>query len=274
MQYLPDTEHVKRLNTSELRSNFLLEDLFEPGAVSLRFVDLDRVIVGGIVPKGDSLSLGAPPELDAASFAERREIGLLNVGGSGQITVDGTEYPMNPLDLLYVGRGSEDVSLESDDPGSPARYYLVSYPAHAPHPCAHVSREEADAETIGSDEKASERILRKYIRPGAVESDQLVMGITEVQDGNVWNTMPAHTHVRRSEVYFYFDVDDEDVVFHLMGEPQETRSLVVRDEEAVLSPSWSIHAGAGTDSYTFCWAMGGENQDFDDMQGVEISSMK
>ena len=274
MRYLPDTEHFKRLNTDELRSNFLVQDLFDPGDISLRFVDLDRVIVGGIVPEDEAITLGAPPELDADFFAQRRELGLLNIGESGQITVDGTDYAMDPLDLLYVGRGSEDVSLESDDADAPAKYYLVSYPARSPHPVKHVSREDATAETIGSEEKASERILRKYIRPGAVESDQLVMGITEVQPGNVWNTMPAHTHVRRSEVYFYFDVGAEDVVFHLMGEPQETRNLVVSDEEAILSPNWSIHAGAGTDSYTFCWAMGGENQDFDDMQGVDIASMK
>jgi 4-deoxy-L-threo-5-hexosulose-uronate ketol-isomerase len=274
MRYLPDTEHFKRLNTDELRSNFLVQDLFTPGDTSLRFVDLDRVIVGGIVPTDAAISLGAPPELDADFFAQRRELGLLNVGESGQITVDGTTHEMAPLDILYVGRGSEDVSLESDDADNPARYYLVSYPARAEHPVAHVSREEATAETIGSSEKASERILRKYIRPGAVESDQLVMGITEVQPGNVWNTMPAHTHVRRSEVYFYFDVGDEDVVFHLMGEPQETRNLVVRDEEAILSPNWSLHAGAGTDSYTFCWAMGGENQDFDDMQGIAIPDIR
>ena len=274
MQYLPDAEHFKRLNTSAMREHFLVQDLFTPGSVSLRFVDLDRVVVGGAVPNDGTLALDAPPDLDTDFFAERREVGILNIGGSGQITVDGTAYAMAPLDGLYVGRGAEDVSFESDDAASPARFYLVSYPAHTSYPTAHVTREEADVSHIGDARKASERTLRKYVHPEGIQSAQLVMGITEVQDGSVWNTMPAHTHVRRTEVYLYFDVGEDDVVFHLMGEPQETRNLVVRNEEAILSPGWSIHAGAGTDRYTFCWAMGGENQDFGDMQAVDISAMK
>lgn len=274
MHYLPDTERFKRMTTREMRDHFLVQDLFAPGEVTLRMVDLDRVVVGGAVPTGEALALEAPPALDAAFFAERREVGILNIGGAGSITADGETYAMAPLDLLYVGRGTEAVSMASDDAGAPARYYLVSYPAHADYPTTHVSKDEANLEEIGSDEGASRRDLYQYVHPDGVASSQLVMGITTLATGSVWNTMPAHTHQRRTEVYMYFDLSDEDVVFHLMGEPQETRSLVVRGGEAVLSPGWSIHAGAGTSRYTFCWAMGGENQDFGDMQGVAIADME
>ena len=274
MHYLPDSERFKRMTTSEMRSHFLVQDLFAEGEVRLEMADLDRVVVGGAVPTtGAPLALEASPEMDAGFFTERREVGILNIGGAGRITVGGDPYDMAPLDMLYVGRGTKDVSLESVDESDPAHFYLVSYPAHTNHPTTHVSQEEANLEEIGSAEKASRRDLYQYIRPGVAESAQLVMGITTLAEGSVWNTMPAHTHERRTEVYLYFDVGTEDAVFHLMGEPEETRSLVIRNEEAVLSPGWSIHAGAGTSSYTFCWAMGGENQDFDDMQGVNIPSM-
>lgn len=274
MIYLPDAERTKRMTTEELRRHFLVQDLFREGAVTLRSASIDRVIVGGIVPSEAPLRLEATEELASDSFSERREIGLLNIGRSGTIEVDGTVYEMAHRDALYVGRGSGDVTLTSTDAGTPARYYLVSYPAHAAYPTTKIDREGADETMLGSKEKASLRLLRKYIRPGAVESSQLVMGITEVQEGSVWNTMPAHTHERRTEVYMYFDLADDAVVFHLMGEPNETRSLVVRDGEAVLSPGWSIHAGAGTGSYTFCWAMGGENQDFDDMHFAAMEDLR
>ena len=275
MHYLPAPERFKTMDTSEMRSHFLVQNLFTEGEVNLRMADLDRVVVGGAVPTGSApLALEAPEEMDADFFTERREVGLLNIGGAGTITAGGESYDMAPLDILYVGRGTERISLESDGASDPARYYLVSYPAHVEHPTTHVSQDEANLEEIGSNEKSSRRDLYQYIRPGIAESAQLVMGITTLAEGNVWNTMPAHTHERRTEVYMYFGVDEGDAVFHLMGEPEETRSLVVRDGEAVLSPGWSIHAGAGTSSYTFCWAMGGENQDFDDMQGVDIADMK
>ncbi len=274
MIYLPDSERTKRMTTDELREHFLLQDLFQDGKITLRFASIDRVIVGGIVPTEVPLELEATEELASGSFAERREIGLLNIGGAGTLEVDGTTYEMAHRDGLYVGRGSRDITLTSQDAGTPARYYLVSYPAHGEYPTTKIAREDADETMLGSREKASLRRLRKYIRPGAVESSQLVMGITEVQEGSVWNTMPAHTHERRTEVYMYFDLADDEVVFHLMGEPTETRNLVVRDREAVLSPGWSIHAGAGTGSYTFCWAMGGENQDFDDMQFAAMEHLR
>lgn len=274
MHYLPDAERTKRMTTEELRDHFLVRNLFEPGTVTLRFIDLDRVVLGGVVPRDAALPLEAVDALGAACFAERREVGVLNIGGGGRVTVDGERFALQPLDGLYVGRGSKAIAFESDDAAAPARYYLVSYPAHTAYPTVLLHRNDADRTELGSAAGASRRLLYKYIHPAGARSAQLMMGITEVQEGSVWNTMPAHTHARRTEVYLYFDVADDDVVFHLMGEPQETRSLVVRNEEAVLSPGWSIHAGAGTGRYTFCWAMGGENQDFADMQFVAMAALR
>lgn len=274
MIYLPDAERTKRMTTEELRQHFLVQDLFQEAKITLRFASIDRVVVGGIMPKNAPLELTATEDLASDFFAERREIGLLNIGQAGRIDIDGTPYEMAHRDVLYVGRGSRDISLISTDANAPAAFYLVSYPAHAEHPTTHIKREDADEVMLGSPEKANVRRLLKYIRPGGVESAQLVMGITEVQKGSVWNTMPAHTHERRTEVYMYFDLQGDDVVFHMMGEPTQTRSLVVRDREAVLSPGWSIHAGAGTGRYAFCWAMGGENQDFDDMQFAAMEALQ
>jgi 4-deoxy-L-threo-5-hexosulose-uronate ketol-isomerase len=274
MKYLPDAEQTMRMTTEELREHFLVQNLFRVGEVTLRSASMDRVIVGGIVPTTASLGLGTTEELASETFAERREIGLLNLGGSGRVDVEGTAYEMARLDVLYIGRGRRDIAMGSADASEPAVFYLVSYPAHAEYPTVHIKRGNSEDTTLGSSETASLRRLRKYIRPGVVESAQLVMGITEIQEGSVWNTMPAHTHERRTEVYLYFDLAGDNVVFHLMGEPTQTRSLVVRDREAVLSPGWSIHAGAGTGRYTFCWAMGGENQDFDDMQFAAMEALR
>lgn len=271
---LPDAERTKRLTTAELRDGFLVQDLFCDGEVTLRFVDLDRVVLGGAVPLAEPLALGVPEALAAGSFTERRELGVLNVGGAGTVTVGDEAHALGNRDLLYVGRGSGPVSFASDDAEAPARFYLVSYPSHADHPTTLVRKADAEKEELGSAEKANRRDLFKYVRPGGVESAQLVMGITEIREGSVWNTMPAHTHARRTEVYLYFDVEGDDVVFHMMGEPQEVRTVLVRDGEAVLSPGWSIHAGAGTGPYTFCWAMGGENQDFGDMQFVSMDDLR
>lgn len=271
---LPDPERTKRMTTDELRERFLVQDLFQPGQATFRFVDLDRVVLGGIVPTDGPIALDAPPELGAGAFAERRELGLLNIGGAGSVRVDGEQYATDHLDLVYVGRGAREIALASDDAARPARFYLVSYPAHAEHPTTLVRHADADVSELGATAQANRRRLYKYVRPGGVESAQLVMGVTVIEEGSAWNTMPAHTHQRRTEVYLYFDVADDAAVLHLMGEPQETRSLVVRDGEAVLSPGWSIHAGAGTGPYAFCWAMGGENQDFGDMQFVEIADLR
>ncbi|HEX2092990.1 MAG TPA: 5-dehydro-4-deoxy-D-glucuronate isomerase [Longimicrobiaceae bacterium] len=274
MHYLPSPEQTRRLTTEELRGSFLVPGLFQPGRARLRFVDLDRVVLGGVVPGDEAVRLDAPPEMAAGFFLERRELGVLNIGGPGRVTADGTEYPMANRDGLYLGRGTREVAFRSDDPSAPARFYLVSYPAHAVFPTAHVVHGDADATELGSAAGANHRILRKYFHPDGVRTAQLVMGITELQEGSVWNTMPAHTHARRTEVYLYFDLPEDAVVFHMLGQPTETRHLVVRDCEVALSPGWSIHSGCGTRSYTFCWAMGGENQVFADMQGVAMQDLR
>jgi 4-deoxy-L-threo-5-hexosulose-uronate ketol-isomerase len=274
MHYLPGPTEARRMDTAELRDRFLLGGVFQPGAVTLRFVDLDRVVIGGAVPVDGALRLEAPPEMASEYFTERREVGVLNVGGAGSVTVDGERHRMAFRDGLYVGRGSREVTFQSDDAADPARFYLVSYPAHAAHPTTYVAHADAEATELGTAARANRRILRKYFHPGGVRTAQLVMGVTELQEGSVWNTMPAHTHARRTEVYLYFRVPQDAVVVHLMGEPDQTRHLVVRDEEVALSPGWSIHSGCGTAAYSFCWAMGGENQVFADMQGVAMDALR
>lgn len=271
---LPDAERTRRLTTDELRDRFLVQDLFRDSQVTFRFADLDRVILAGAVPTDGPLDLGVPDELAADSFTERREVGVLNIGGAGTVSIGGEAHTLDSLDVLYVGRGAGDLTFASDETSASARFYVVSYPAHADYPTTVVRQSDAEHVGLGTAAEANRRDLYKYVRPGGVESSQLVMGITAIQEGSVWNTMPAHTHERRTEVYFYFDLAADAVVFHLMGEPQEVRTLVVRDEEAVLSPGWSIHAGAGTGRYTFCWAMGGENQDFADMQHVAMADLR
>jgi 4-deoxy-L-threo-5-hexosulose-uronate ketol-isomerase len=273
MHYLPDSHRTKHLTTEELRSGFLVQGLFAAGAVTLRHIDLDRVVLGGAVPTTTALELSAPPSLAAKYFTERRELGVLNVGARGTVTVDGKSYALDPKDVLYVGRGSENVSFASDDAANPARFYLVSYPAHATYPTALAPRATAEGSELGSAERANRRRISKYIHANGVKSAQLVMGVTELMPGSVWNTMPSHTHHRRTEVYLYFDLPSDAIVVHLVGEPRETRHLVVRNEEVALSPAWSVHSGSGTSSYTFCWAMGGENQDYTDMQSVSMDEL-
>jgi 4-deoxy-L-threo-5-hexosulose-uronate ketol-isomerase len=274
MHLLPDSVRARTLSTEELRSAFLIENLFQAGAVTLRHIDLDRVVLGGAVPARDALRLEAPSSLAAEYFLERRELGILNIGGRGFVTVDGQRFDMSRLDVLYVGRGSRDIEFSSEDAQSPARFYLVSYPAHAPHPTEKIAGSSVTGSPIGSADRANARRIAKYIHADGAQSAQLVMGVTQLERGSVWNTMPAHTHFRRTEVYLYFDIPEDTVVIHLMGEPTETRHLVVRNEQVVLSPPWSIHSGCGTSNYTFCWAMGGENKDYTDMQAVDMRSLK
>jgi 4-deoxy-L-threo-5-hexosulose-uronate ketol-isomerase len=274
MRYFPDSATARSLSTEELRSRFLFSGLFQPGKIVLHVTDLDRLVVGGAVPGGEPLRLEPPSGLRAEYFTERRELGALNIGGSGTITVDGESYPMSKRDVLYVGKGARDVRFASDDAAAPARYYLVSYPAHASHPTSRVTAKEAHPTELGSVDKANRRRISRYIHADGVKSGQLVMGVTVLEPGSVWNTMPAHTHNRRTEIYLYFDLPADAVVVHLMGEPQETRSIIVRDGEAVLSPGWSIHTGCGTSSYSFCWAMGGENQDYADMDPVDMRQLR
>jgi 4-deoxy-L-threo-5-hexosulose-uronate ketol-isomerase len=274
MHSLPDAVRSRTLSTAELRDAFLVQGLFRPDEINLRHVDLDRVVIGGVLPCCDTLRLEAPASLAASHFTERREVGVLNITGPGVVTVDGQRFTMDALDVLYVGRGSRDVRFESVDAKRPARFYLVSYPAHASYPTARVARADAAGTELGSAAGANRRRLSKFIHAGGAASAQLVMGVTELLPGSVWNTMPSHRHARRTEVYLYFGLPDDAAVVHLMGEPGETRHLLVRNEEAVLSPPWSIHSGCGTTNYTFCWAMGGENQDFTDMQAVDMRELK
>lgn len=262
------------MDTEGIRSHFLVSDLFRGGEISIQVLDLDRAIIGGAVPKAAPLHLETLDALKAEFFLERREMGVLNTGGPGSVTADGETVELAPRDVLYIGRGTRDVTFSSDDPSSPARFYLVSYPAHGVFPTARVRADEAQQSQLGSAERANSRRIARYIHREGVRSSQLVMGVTVLETGSVWNTMPAHTHDRRSEIYLYFDLPADAMVVHLLGEPQEIRSLIVKNGEAALSPGWSIHAGCGTASYSFCWAMGGENQDYADMDPVAIEDMR
>ena len=274
LRYTADPNRFTRMNTQEIRENFLVDSLFTPDSIPMVYCDVDRTIIGSAVPAKKPLTLESAPELRAETFCERRELGVINIGGAGTINVDGTEYVMDARDGLYVGRGSKAITFASDDAKQPARYYLLSYPAHAAYPTAHVKESEAEPVHLGSVETSNKRTIYKLIHPAGAKSCQLVMGFTVLEPGCVWNTMPPHTHERRMEVYLYFDVPEDVRVFHLMGQPAETRHLVVANGQAVISPSWSIHSGAGTGAYTFCWGMGGENQAFDDMDHVQIGDLR
>jgi 4-deoxy-L-threo-5-hexosulose-uronate ketol-isomerase len=272
LHYFPTPEATNTLSTADLRSHFLLSGLFQPGTIIAHYTDLDRMIVGAAVPTTDSLSLPTSKETGTAFFLERREIGILNLGTEGLVRVGSTTYPLGQLDCLYIGQGEKDVLFVNGSSGQ-AQFFFISTPAHAPHPTAVVRRADVRTDPIGDPAKANRRRINKLIHPDGVKSCQLVMGFTEFEPGSVWNTMPPHTHSRRTEVYLYFDLGD-DVVFHFMGQPHATRHLVVRDREAVLSPAWSIHCGAGTGAYRFIWAMGGDNQIFADMDTVPLAGLK
>lgn len=274
VKYATDNVRYKRMTTEEMRQSFLIDDLFEPGKLCLTYCETERAIVGSAVPLDSQIQLKGGKELAAANFAERRETGVINLGGNGIITVDGAVYNMENLDGLYIGRGVEDILFDSEDKSAPALFYIVSYPAHADYPTTHAKKSDSEEISLGSSEDANERVIFKYIYPGGIESCQLVMGITCLKPSNVWNTMPAHTHERRTEVYLYFDVDDGSTVFHYMGQPDETRHIAVANLQAVISPMWSIHSGCGTKNYFFVWAMGGENQAFDDMDHVKINDLR
>ncbi len=269
-----DPRGFRSMTTTQLREAFLITSLFTPDDVPMVYSDIDRSITGSAVPVAGALELKASKkEMAADSFAERREIGIINIGQKGTITVDGDDIAMVHRDGLYVGRGAKEVVFKSNDPTHPARYYFVSYPAHAVYPTTHVRFSETEHGPLGSQADANRRTIYKYFHPRGVKSCQLVMGLTELEEGSVWNTMPPHTHQRRSEVYMYFNIPPTAAVFHMMGEPNETRHMVMRNEQAILNPSWSIHAGVGTCAYTFIWAMGGENQVFEDMDGVKVEQL-
>jgi 4-deoxy-L-threo-5-hexosulose-uronate ketol-isomerase len=275
VRYSPDQAGFRSMSTEQMRSAFLISSLFVPDEIPMTYSDIDRSITGSAVPvKGELLLQATKKEMAADYFAERREVGVINIGGAGSITVDGVRYPMAWRDGLYIGRGAREVRFLSNDPAAPAKYYFVSYPAHASFPTTHVPLAATEPTPLGSVKDANKRTIYKYFHPRGVKSCQLVMGLTALEEGSVWNTMPPHSHQRRSEVYMYFDLPPEAVVFHIMGEPDGTRHLVMRNGEAVLNPSWSIHTGVATQAYTFIWAMGGENQVFEDMDGVQTVNLR
>ena len=273
MRYTIGKNEYKRMTTQELRDAFLV-DLFEAGQLNLLYCEVERAIVGAAVPTAGSLTLNAGKAMASDYFCQRREIGVLNIGGHGTVTVDGTPYEMEPHDGLYIGRGSKEVVFESADGENPARFHLVSYPAHTEYPTTQAKKADANAIEMGSAEDSNKRTIYQYIHENGIQSCQLVMGFTVLEPGSVWNTMPCHTHERRTEVYLYFGLDENRRVFHMMGPGDETRHLVVSDAQAVISPMWSLHSGCGTQAYTFCWAMGGENQRFDDMDHIAVGDLK
>lgn len=276
---------VKYYDTDRLREEFLIQGLFQADEIKLVYSHIDRIITGAATPVKETLKLTAGEELRAEYFLQRRELGIINIGGSGVITIDGREYLVESRNGMYVGMGAKEISFASCEESNPAKFYFNSTPAHKSYPTVLIKREgEAEEGVVivkdenkvelGCLEESNHRVICKYILPGQVESCQLVMGMTSLKPGSVWNTMPCHTHDRRMEVYLYFDMPEDAFVMHYMGEPTETRHIVMRNEEAVISPSWSIHAGSGSRAYTFIWGMAGENQEFTDMDAVENTEIR
>jgi 4-deoxy-L-threo-5-hexosulose-uronate ketol-isomerase len=274
LSQMADPVRFRTMCTEELRSTFLLQGLFAPGEINLAYVDADRAVIGGACPADSPLLLPVPDELRAEHFLDRREIGILNLGGPGRVVVDGESFAVGRLGCVYAGKGVASVAFHSDDASIPAAFYLLSYPAHAAYPTAAARFEDLEGLPLGAPETCNVRTIYKAIHADGIRSCQLVMGFTLLTSGSNWNTMPPHTHMRRSEVYVYFDLDQDSKVFHLMGPPDQTRHLVVGDREAVVSPGWSIHSGVGTRNYGFCWGMGGENQAYNDMDPAPVSSLR
>jgi 4-deoxy-L-threo-5-hexosulose-uronate ketol-isomerase len=258
------------MNTQELRANYLIETLFKENHVELVYSHFDRMVTGGVMPQDQVVNLPNTEGLKANYFLERRELGIMNLGGSGSVSVDGKTYPMNKLDCLYVGKGSQNVSFSSADALNPARFFLLSSPAHHTYPTVLMTQANATPAHLGAVETANQRTIYKYIHADGIKSCQLVMGLTVLKTGSVWNTMPPHLHDRRTEVYCYFDVPENQAVCHLMGESTETKHIWVQNHQSVISPPWSIHSGCGTSNYSFIWGMAGENQAFSDMDAVQI----
>jgi 4-deoxy-L-threo-5-hexosulose-uronate ketol-isomerase len=272
---MADPVRFPRMTTKELRESFLHNTLYEPGKINFNYVvDADRAAIGMAAPVDSPIVLPTYPQLRAAYFTERRELGALNIGGSGIVKVGGNSYELNNLDVLYIGRGNAEVIFESKDKKNPAVFYLLSYPAHAVYPVTLVRKEEANPTDLGSAETCNHRTICKYIYLDGARSCQLVMGVTHLHPGSDWNTLPAHTHDRRTEIYMYFNLPENARVIHLMGAPDETRHLVMANRDVVSSPVWSIHAGVGTQAYSFCWGMGGENQVYSDMDPAPVESLR
>jgi 4-deoxy-L-threo-5-hexosulose-uronate ketol-isomerase len=263
-----DRAGLSRMDAGEIRDAFVIGDLFQPGQIQMTYVEVERAVVGSAAPLEQPLALTAAGQMRASYFCERREVGVINIGGAGWIDLDGERHAMQPHDSLYIGKGVRSVVFG----GAGAKFYFVSYPAHAAYPSKKIAKDEAKRIDTGAAKTANKRVIRQSIRPGLVETCQLVMGFTELAEGNVWNTMPPHTHGRRSEIYMYFDVAPARVM-HIMGEPSNPRTVFMDDGEAVFSPSWSMHSGVGTSDYRFVWSMGGENLDFDDMDHLTLADL-
>jgi 4-deoxy-L-threo-5-hexosulose-uronate ketol-isomerase len=263
-------EELELLSTARMRERFVLEDLFAPGELRLALSHHDRIVVGGVVPGSATLELQAPPELRARSFCDRRELGVVCLSGPGDVEADGERWTLETEDVLYLGRGTETIAFS----GADAAFYLVSTPAHERHPASLSRRDDAEAVALGEPEQANVRTIRKHVHEDGIRSAQLALGVTTLEPGSVWNTMPPHTHDRRTEVYLYFGMTPDQRVIHLCGEPDATRSLVIADRQAVISPPWSVHFGAGTGAYRFVWATGGENLAFNDMDPVDVETLR
>lgn len=273
IRYAAHPNDVKSYDTSKLRSEFISTDIMESSKIKLVYTHYDRFIYGGVYPVWEPLPLPNYDALKAEYFLERRELGIINVGWKGQVTVDGEVFELNNLDALYIGKGKKEIIFESVEADKPAKFYLNSAPAHQSLPTVKATKEDANIVDLGTQVAANKRTIYQFIHENGIQSCQLVMGYTELKAGNIWNTFPPHTHDRRMEVYFYFELPEDQIVMHFMGQPQETRHLAVKNEEAVISPPWSIHAGAGTSNYKFIWGMAGENKSFSDMDGVPLSEV-
>lgn len=274
IQHCTSPKETAQMDTDQLRSNYLVQNVMTPSGITLTYTHYDRVIFGGAVPTVNPISLQAVEEMKADYFLERREIGILLIEGSGAVNVDGKEYTMKPKECLYIGKGYREVSFLSDNPDSPASFFFASAPAHAEYPIRKMTPDEAEPQPMGSTEQSNQRVIYKYIHPNGIQSCQLMLGFTEMQTGSVWNTMPPHMHDRRMELYFYFNLPENQRVWHFMGEPSQTRHIVIQNKEAVISPPWSIHSGAGTSNYSFVWVMAGENQSFADMDFITLENLK
>ncbi len=267
-------KEVSTMTTGELRSSFLIESLMQADELKLVYTHYDRMIIGGTMPVSKTVTLPTYDTLKAKFFLERRELGIINVGGDGEVKVNGKVYDLSKLTCLYVGKGNEKISFKSKKKDNPAKFYLLSAPAHHVYPTKLMTKEKAMPVEMGAVATANQRTIYKYIHLAGIKSCQLVMGLTILKEGSVWNTMPTHVHDRRMEAYFYFDVPANQKVIHLMGDPAATKHLVVSNDEAIISPPWSIHSGCGTSNYGFIWGMGGENQDYADMDAVDINKLK
>ena len=278
IRYSCNQRDFRRYTTEETRNEFLIEKLFVADEVVAVYSHVDRMVTLGIMPVSDNVSIDKGIDVwknfGTHYFLERRECGMFNVGGAGTVTVDGEVYELGYKDCLYITRGAKEVTFASDHPAQPAKFYVVSAPAHTSYENRLIRIADAAKKPCGAAETSNKRVINQFIHPDVLKTCQLSMGMTVLEPGSVWNTMPAHTHERRMEVYFYFEVPENEVVFHFMGEPTETRHIVMQNEQAVISPSWSIHAGAGTSNYTFIWAMGGENQAFDDMDNINSPDLR